>query len=282
MRPADDITRFIDQAAVSTNPQADKAVWEVVLTAHDKTIDKASAATRPGVRSIVMRNPITKLAVAAVLIAVIGLGIFEFVTTGGSSGVVWARVLQNTEQAPMVTFDMTAEITYSQDKKLVLPSKNYVAGEYGTRSDVLFDGRLTMIQYRLPSKKVAYKIRVDRKQYWRHDLSEQEATGDRDDPRARLKMILSGEYTKLGRATMNGATVEGIECRRPDFTGNDSTMRLWVDVETNLPVRIEVEGLGMEAGQMRPHKFVMENFEWNAPLDESLFEPNIPPDYTQM
>jgi len=25
----------------------------------------------------------------------------------------------------------------------------------------------------------------------------------------------------------------------------------------------------------------MENFEWDAPLDESLFEPNIPDDYTQ-
>jgi hypothetical protein len=37
----------------------------------------------------------------------------------------------------------------------------------------------------------------------------------------------------------------------------------------------------MEAGQMRPHKFVMENFQWNVELDESIFEPNIPDDYTQ-
>jgi len=229
-----------------------------------------------------MKNSYVKLAVAAVIIFAVVLGLTEFLGTGGKSGVVWAKVLQNAEQAPMVTFDMTAEITYAPDKKLVLPSKNYVAGEYGTRSDVLFDGKLTMIQYRLPGKKVAYKIRVDKKQYWRIDLSEAETAGDRDDPRTRLRMILSGEYTRLGRATINGVTAEGIECSRPDSTGNDSTMRLWVDVETNLPVRIEMEGLGMEAGQMRPHKFVMENFEWNAPLDASLFEPNIPPDYEQM
>jgi hypothetical protein len=41
-------------------------------------------------------------------------------------------------------------------------------------------------------------------------------------------------------------------------------------------VRIEMKG--MEGHQMM--KLVMENFEWDAPLDESLFEPNIPADYT--
>jgi hypothetical protein len=36
----------------------------------------------------------------------------------------------------------------------------------------------------------------------------------------------------------------------------------------------------MEGGRMKPQKFVMENFDWNAELDESLFEPDIPDDYT--
>jgi outer membrane lipoprotein-sorting protein len=57
-------------------------------------------------------------------------------------------------------------------------------------------------------------------------------------------------------------------------------MRLWVDVETNLPVQIEVEMLGMEAGQMSSQRFVMENFEWNESVDESIFVPDIPDDYT--
>jgi hypothetical protein len=95
-------------------------------------------------------------------------------------------------------------------------------------------------------------------------------------------MILSGDYRETGRRTINGIEVEGIECNNDGITGNENTvMRLWVDVETNLPIRIEVEGEQMEAGQMRPHKFVMENFQWNVELDESIFEPNIPDDYTQ-
>jgi hypothetical protein len=59
-------------------------------------------------------------------------------------------------------------------------------------------------------------------------------------------------------------------------------MQVWVDVETQLPVQIIMEMLGKEGGQMRPHKYLMENFEWNASLDETTFEPNIPDDYTQM
>lgn len=67
MRPADDIKRFIDKAAVSTRPQADKAVLDTVLTAQKKAIDQVSAPTKPSLRSIVMRSPFTKLAAAAVI-----------------------------------------------------------------------------------------------------------------------------------------------------------------------------------------------------------------------
>jgi len=73
MRPADDIRRFIDKAAVSTNPKADQAVLEVVLAAQQEATDKTSAAVWPSVRSIVMRSPITKLAAAAVVVVALVL-----------------------------------------------------------------------------------------------------------------------------------------------------------------------------------------------------------------
>jgi hypothetical protein len=282
MRPADNIKRFIDKAAVSTNPKADKAVLEAVLMARAKAVDETSAATRPSVRSIVMRNSYIKLALAAVVVLAAVLGLSEFLGPGSKSGVAWAQVLEKAEQVPVVIFDMRVEIGASQDKALVMPSKNYVAGDYGTRSDVFHDGKLMAIKYRLPSKKVACQIRVDQKKYWRFDLSDKEAAQGRDgdDPRTWLKMILAGEYTKLGRATINGSAAEGIEGHPTEMVGQDGVMRLWVDVETNLPVQIEINKMGMEGGQMKPHRFVMENFEWNARLDESLFEPNIPADYT--
>jgi len=283
MRPADDIRRFVDRAAISTNPNADKAVLDIVLMAHEKTRDRGSAVTEPSLRSRIMRNSYAKLALVAVVALVVILGLSEFLGTDGISGVAWADVLEKAEQVPVVIFDMTAEITEGQGQTLVLPSRCYVAGDYGTRSDTFMGGQLMAIKYRLPKQKVAYQIRVDRKQYWRFDLSDEEAAAGRDpdDPRTWLETILSGDYTKLGQATIDGVMAEGIECRRPEFVGDDGVIRLWVDVETNLPVRIEVEMREMEGGRMRPQKFTMENFEWNTQLDESLFEPNIPDDYTQ-
>ncbi len=267
---------------IAAGPALHDRVLAQVRHARERSETTLAPPREPIVRRMIMRSPIAKLTVAAMLIGVIGLGIFELFGAGGTSGVAWAQVLEKAEQAPTVVFDMTAEITYSPGKTLVHSSKNYVAGDYGTRSDLFMDSKLVAIKYRLPGKKVAYQIRVDQKKYWRFDLSEEQATQgrDTDDPRTWLKGILSGEYTKLDRTTINGVAVEGIESHWAEMVGQDGVIRLWGDVETNLPVRIEVEVREMEGGQIRPQKFTMENFQWNTPLDASLFEPDIPADYT--
>ena len=242
------------------------------------------AAGQPSTGRHIMRSPLTKLAAAAAIVLALVVGLSEFLGTSGTSGVAWGQVLERTQQIPAVVFDMTVEITYAPDNTLVLPSRNYVAGDYGTRSDIALGGAVAIQKLRLPGRKEAYQIRLDRKQYMRIELSDEQAAPgeDTDDPRTWLGMILSGDYTKLGRDTVNGVAAEGIECHRSDMIGDGGVMRLWVGVETGLPVRIEAEIMGMEAGQMRPHRYVMENFEWNAQLDESIFEPNIPDDFTEM
>jgi len=229
---------------------------------------------------IIMKSKITKIAAAAVIIVAVILGL---TITGGPdiASVTWAEVIEKVEQIPALSFDMTTEITYPGNEKLTIQSENYVAGDYGTKSSLYMNGEVFVVKYRLPNKNLAYIIRPKDKTYMCIDLSdEQPAKGqDTDDPRTWLKMILSGDYTKLGHKTIDGIEVEGIESNTSGIAGKDTIMRLWVDIETNLPVRIEVEGQKMEAGEKRPHRFLTENFQWNVGLDESIFEPNIPPDY---
>ena len=278
MKPADDIRRLFRKAAIDTNSRMDETVLDVVLAAHDKRTDRSPGSATPGLRSIIMKNSIVRLAAAAAVLAAILIGIGVFSNSG--SGVIWAEVLEKTEQIPAVVYDMTIEIGESQGK-VVRTSKTYVAGDYGTREDTFRDGKLMAIGYRLHRKNVVYVIRVDRKQYQRFDVSyDQAALGsDPDNPRTWLKNLLSGGgYTELGRTTIDGVVVEGIEGRRLEDSGEESVTRIWVAVETSLPVRIEIKG--MEGGRMT--KLVMENFDWNAQLDESFFEPNIPDDYTQV
>jgi hypothetical protein len=281
MRPAENIEKLIKNIDIETNAKTDNAVLGDVIEAFEKSKAKKTSATEQNIWRIIMKSRITKLAAAAVIIVAVILGLT--ITDGPDiASVAWSEVIEKVEQIPALTFDMTTEISYPGNKAISIQSENYVAGDYGTKSSLYMNGEVFVVKYRLPNKNLAYIIRPKDKTYMRIDLSDEQAAKgqDPDDPRTWLKIILSGDYTKLGRDNINGAAVEGIECNRPEMTGDENgIMRLWVDVETNLPVRIEVEKLGMEAGQMRPHKFVMENFQWNVELDESVLEPNIPNDY---
>ncbi len=53
--------------------------------------------------------------------------------------------------------------------------------------------------------------------------------------------------------------------------------RMWVDVQTQLPVQIEVEGTADGKSVRR----LME-FQWSEAVPASVFEPNIPSDYTPL
>jgi len=287
MKPRETVEEAIRRKLRFTAASTLRDRWrKEVLQAHVGANDHSLSPTetRPAhreraLRRMIMRNSYVELAMAAVVILAVVLGVTEFLSPGGKSGVVWAEVLTKVEQVPVVIFDMTMEFD-EHGETLVMPSKNYIAADSRWRSDTFMDGKLMKISYRLPRKNVAYVILVDRKQYRRHDVSYDQAALGRepDDPRTWLKRLLSGDdYTKLGRTTIDGVVVEGVEGRQLE-SGGETVMRVWVDVETNLPVRIEMKG--MEGGQMM--KLVLENFEWDAPLDESLFEPNIPADYTPL
>ena len=90
------------------------------------------------------------------------------------------------------------------------------------------------------------------------------------------------EHKKLGRDRIDGMDVEGIEVYDPNlctasFTVASLTAQLWVDVETSLPVllKAEIKGTKREKAILTAEKF-----QWNVKLDPSVFEPNIPEDYT--
>ena len=278
MKPAENIKRWIKKLNDTTSAEMDQRVLADVLDALAES-EKPSALTRPKIWRTIMKSRITKLAAAAVIVIAVLISVNQF--GGSATGVAWGEVFEKVEQISALSFDMTTEISYSENETLTIQSENYVAGDYGTKSSLYMNGEVFVVKYRLPNKNLAYIIRPKDKTYMRTDLSDEQAAKgqDTDDPRTWLKMILSGDYTKLGCKSIDGIDVEGIESNTTGIAGEGTIMRLWVDVETNLPVRIEAEGQKMEAGEKRPHKFVTDNFQWNLELGENVFEPNIPPDY---
>ena len=75
MKPADNIKKFFKNAAISTNPKADQAVFNEVLTAQEKMIEAQPAEFKPSVWRIIMKSRITKFAAAAVIIIAVVLSI---------------------------------------------------------------------------------------------------------------------------------------------------------------------------------------------------------------
>jgi hypothetical protein len=97
-----------------------------------------------------------------------------------------------------------------------------------------------------------------------------------------FRAILTGEHSALGPATIDGLKVEGFQGSDPNLMGGDgsgpaSDVKIWVDIQTELPVRIEIDTPVADTMHMRQ---VMYDFQWHRPIEPTVFEPNIPDDYT--
>ena len=233
----------------------------------------------------IMKSRITQLAAAAVIIIAVVVGIYQF----GSSveGVAWGEVVDNVEQTQTFMFrgwtSATGLPNVPKEKAFESEMAVYGSSEYGTRVETYMDGNVATIMYMLPAEKVMISVMPQQKKYMRMLLTQELTTKMRQqgqDPRDMVRRFLSVEYTELGRDTIEGIEVEGIEVDDPRAWGGmfeSFVGRLWVDVETDLPVRIEMEVSHDEQVQQ---KMVMDQFQWGVELDAGFFEPNIPPDYS--
>ena len=229
-------------------------------------------------REFIMRNRKVQLTAAAVLIIAALIGLHQLGAPLDGTGLVWADVLEQIDRVPAVTYKATMMITYPNDQMFEDISDIYLAGEQGTRIDTYREGELFMIKYWLPPRKRYYIVHPQLKRYMEQTLTDEQIAGglQQQDPRQFLKWILTLNYRELGHTEIDGVEVEGIEATREDT----ETLRIWVDVETKWPVRIESDGKMREAGQMLPVRTVMEGFYWHDEIDPNLLDPNIPADYT--
>jgi outer membrane lipoprotein-sorting protein len=256
-----------------------------VLNAQNKSKKTTSAATGSRIRRTIMKSPITKLAAAAVIITAITLGLFEFIGTGSSSGVVWAEVARKVQASRGVIF-RSKEI--SQDSRDNEPdyTMNYLSNTHSRldsyKEDQIFktiyddyNTKTVILVDHLPSHKSYVKMTFDEKIQQSNFLT---------NPKSMVQRFLSCEHRELGPKTFEGMLCEGFETTDPAFdeTGPDYptdsvTARIWVSVETGYPVQFECE-IVRKNGEIRIGG-VRDQFQWDVELDESMFEPNIPADY---
>lgn len=229
-------------------------------------------------REYIMRNRIVQLAAAAVILAVAGVVLYHLGVAPAGASVAWGEVLAKVQAVPIISCKMKFTVDYPQGRQWTDESDVYLGREYGSRMDSYQDGQLHMIKYLVPVRKVIYFVNPQLKRYMEQTLSDEEVAGtmEEQDPRQQVKRILAGAYSQLGRSEIDGVEVEGIEARG----SGTQVIRLWVDVKTNWPVRLEAEGQMNNERERRPSHMVLDHFRWDATIDPAIFEPNIPADYT--
>lgn len=266
------LVRLGEQVQADTASREDKVIEALNRSASTVSIEPISLW-----RSI-MKSRIIKLTTAAVIIVAVLIGIHQF----GSSveSVAWANVVKNVEQAKTVTFRLKTTITDMPDSEIMV----YDSSEYGSRIDLYVDGKIASRIYAPKDKNESIMVIPQAKRYTRMSFTEEQREQMRErekDPREFVKLFMSVDHTKLPRKTVDGIEVEGLEVNSPKVGGGmfeSAIGRLWADVKTHLPVRMEIEGIS--AGGKIQTKMVMDKFKWDEKLAAGEFEPNIPADYS--
>jgi len=241
-----------------------------------------------------MKSPITKLAAAAVAIAIVVLGLFEFIDTENKSGVVWGEVVKKVEASRGLIYRNRS--THSKSVDLEGEdgpdySMNYFSAMY-SRSDTYKGGQIIRSFYQDYEAMTGSAVYHTVKHFIQVPLQEDtHKYKELTNPKWLLQKILSCQHKKLGTKTIEGVLCEGLDTTDPAFFGSnpsvptnsiDARLQLWVSVETNYPVLFEGKVAIKHDGNVMSSAFQLDQFQWDVELDPSLFDPNIPSDYEQM
>ena len=237
----------------------------------------------------IMKSRITKLAAAAAII----IAVLLFIYNVDSSSVALADVLEKVKQVPVFMYKMRMQMTgdmisgssisnMEQEATIIISAERGIKMEM-TTTDPNTGEQTTQQMYILPEEKAMYMIMPEQKKYIRMDFNDElldRMKKQSNDPREMIEKILNYEYTKLGRSVIEGVTVEGFETTDPAVyggaIGDSIRIRLWVDIQTWLPVLTEMD---IELGGKMRIQGVIYDYQWDIQVDESEFVPVIPQDF---
>jgi len=226
----------------------------------------------------IINNKIIASATAAAIVIGILLGV-NFINKLSVPGVVWGQLVERIENIDFYTY-RTRSISLDIHGTFVgQQTSHFYVWKDGFRMDRHFPWiNYDIIQYTSWLDKTFISVHPEIKKYTRTLLTDEyiNRMHFREDPRLSIKMFMSYNYTKLGRKIVDGQEAEGIEINDPKFGkfGFEGCIaQIWVNVDTNLPVLLELEGTSGHG--IVETKVISENFKWNGEYDESIVEPDL-------
>ena len=294
MKPTDEIENVVKKMSFKAGLEMDKDLWAETSKVRDEFSKKILAPSQHNIGRTIMKSPIVKLAAAAVIIALVVLGLFEFIGTESTSGVVWAEVVRKVGASRGLIFRCRDSTASSEDDySIAYTSPTYCRKDFYEHGQIIRTGYVDftdsdtytlvdvfhMRKHSLTTtyKKSKYQLFLE----WHDDWT---------NPSFLVQMILSAEHSKLGQKTIEGVLCEGIETTDPACLGPlpeqvnnlQVEFRLWVSAETGYPVLFESKMGGESEGEWGESECVIDQFQWDVELDPGIFEPNIPSGYERI
>jgi hypothetical protein len=243
-----------------------------------------------------VRSRPLQVAASAVLLFGLYLGA-EIANVPVARGVVWAEVSDRMAQADRFMFRLAVRISagpqtgeapgsVGADGKAVAMA--FFFSTVGTRWD-LYDGESLGSSIVMPVEADSGIAINYHEETWSRipqaaDVLAGAVTSPVEDPETWVRRFLERERTELGRSAVDGIEVEGVEVIDPPTQfgpGNGSGLRmagigrLWVSVESGLPVRIELE----QEGDSARVSWILD-FRWGAQVEIDAFDATVPDGFT--
>ncbi|MHC5059630.1 MAG: PDZ domain-containing protein [Planctomycetota bacterium] len=284
----DQISSSIDSAKVDFNPEKWKQNYpqevQILKSQQEQHPRHSRRIETPQIWRIIMKNRITKLAAAAVILVAVLIGINQFGGSLDGASVALADVAKKIEQIKNSVFKKTTIWSSKDNSTNTIDSLVYYA-EAGVRADIYDDKKISNQVYVNSSEGIVVGMDHKRKLFKKTNMTDEDIEKfSLMGPKDIVNLMLSkGKYERLGKKEINGILSEGFEINDKramlsmdkDIIENVFT-RLWVDVNTNLPIRIELDTVLIDDLKAN---VVMYDPKWDVELESDFFEPKIPDGY---
>jgi hypothetical protein len=279
----------------------DERILSDAFTNMRKAVVDNQQARRDSIWRIIMRSKVTKLSSAALIMVAVTMAVMHFGSSVDRNSVVFADVLRSIQEASSAEWreQRTMSCGGHEIDFLNTDVVRRFSSKYGSTEEMYSkDGWLLHHVYWLTQEGARIEVAPLFRQYKRTELTEAERRvwSQVNIEAAIEKFVKLAKPKKLGRKKIDGVETEGFEFKDSKIAGafvpvsfDSLVVRLWVDVETSLPIRYEADLVISDrhitfftAGKAVEVKVVGHEFQWNVEFEPGTFEPNIPPYYTPM
>ncbi|MFC1760600.1 hypothetical protein ACFL6U_00795 [Planctomycetota bacterium] len=273
------IINLMRQLDIDIDPGMDQQILDSAQERLTIATNTPSAVSQSGAWRIIMKSPLTKLAVATVM-AITVTALFHQIGRPIDQ-VVWGDELSaRLKTIPCFSYRMVTEFDgpLPEGKPVRVEARIYYSETLGVRKDMYERDRLVMTYYSIPRDKICLVVTPHSKKVLRRPYSS--GSAEKEDPRRLVSEFPLEDQEPLGETILDGIEVVGRKAggmRIKNYQTDDTEACLWLDKATGLPHLIEIRGTA--AQESMQIKTTFDRFDWALPVDPLLFEPNIPADY---